>query len=102
MVMCGLNCLWGMGAGPATADRATPQTSHFAHPGLAAIFVEKIPNPEGRVVKAVGVTLYTRADDWHAVRQEGWGYIAESFQTLLQEKKPWRRVRPNMPVVELE
>ena len=102
MVMCGLNCLWGLAAGPATSDRATRQASHFAQPGLAGIFVERMADPQGREVATLGATLYVRADDWHAVQREGWGYIAEAFQSLLQEKKPWRRVRPYMPVVELD
>ena len=102
MVMMGLNCLWGPGSPSATKGSTKPSHSHWAQPGLGAIFVDELVNPEtGEDVIALGATLYFRGDDWQAIRPVGWNMAAAGFQELLASKTPWPRYRANMPALML-
>lgn len=100
MVMLGMNCLWGTASGPGTDGWRRPVHSHWAQPGLGAIYVEQFRHPDsGKDVTALGAVFYLRADDWQGIRPRGWAMSGSSFRELLDDKEPWRRRRPYLPVV---
>lgn len=101
MVLGGMNCLWGLACTPATADWPTPQASHFAQPGLGMMYVDRFPDARARQITTVGAVLYFRGGDWKAVSYNGPQLLADAFQMLLEGKKPWRRLRPYLPVLTL-
>lgn len=102
MVMLGMNCMWGAAAGPATEDGPRPLHSHWAQPGLASISPETFSDPEsGQEVTALGVVFYLRGDDWNAIRPNGWRMQSTALRALLDQKEPWNRRRPNVPIVRL-
>lgn len=71
-------------------------------PGLAAIAPETFSDPEtGRQVTALGVAFYLRGDDWNAIRPNGWRMQSTALRELLDDKEPWNRRRPYVPVVRL-
>jgi hypothetical protein len=92
--MFGLNCGYGVIAGPAT-DGA--RHSHWAQPGLAAISVERFLG--GRVT-ALTLNLYLRGDDWKALPKH-WKYAIEAFESLIEHDEQWERERPEMPVIKV-
>ena len=98
MVTLGMNCLWGIAAGPASHHQGLH--SHWAQPGLAAIWVEEFFNPDtDRNVTALGAVFYSKGDDWHAASPYGWDMTREALEDLLDSKEPWTRLRPDLPVL---
>ena len=100
MVTLGMNCLWGIASGPGTQDQGLH--SHWAQPGLGAIWIEEFFNPETeKDVTALGAVFYSKGDDWHAASPYGWGMASTALQDLLDSKEPWIRLRPHVPVLML-
>lgn len=94
MIMFGMNCQWGVIAGPASGFASK---SHWAQPGLAAIAVERFL--DGRVT-VLGVNLYSRGDDWSATSKR-WRHAIQAFESLLTHDEQWTRERPEMPLIKV-
>ena len=99
VIAFGLNCQWGIIAGPHAAATGGRGSSHWAQPGLAAINVERL---FGGRVTVLGMNLYLRGDDWNATRHR-WKYAGEAFESLLANPLTWRdrRERHEMPIIRV-
>ena len=61
-----------------------------------------MPRPgDAEAVTALGVAFYLRGDDWNAIRPNGWRMQSTALRELLDDKEPWNRRRPYVPVVRL-
>ena len=99
VIAFGLNCQWGIIAGPHAAATGRRGSSHWAQPGLGAINVERF---FGARVTVLGMNLYLRGDDWNATEHR-WRYAVEAFENLLANPLTWRekRERHEMPIIRV-
>jgi hypothetical protein len=99
VIAFGLNCQWGIIAGPQSAATGGKGSSHWAQPGLAAINVERLF--DGRVT-VLGMNLYLRGDDWNATKHR-WKHAIDAFEQLLANPLAWRanRERHEMPIIRV-
>ena len=94
VIMFGLNCQYGVVAGPVTDFK---KSSHWAQPGLAAIAVERF---FGGRLTVLGLNLYSRGDDWNA-NPKRWKHAIEAFESLLKNTEEWERERVGMPLIKV-